>query len=764
VAVTLTHKTTGGTGTDGTSATTASISLDAGKVILVATYVDKGSAAGSDVQTLTDSGSGATWDEVDVEDFAASNRSRLRLFRAVLASPFTGTLTVNTSSTHGYFGWSVVQCEGAATGSNGADAIVQTVSVDDGGVSAAALTVNLAALSDPANVTFGFMGKISTAVVTAGSGFTELGENNAEQTIQAQWSSTGATACAWSWSGNQRHAGIAIELTEAASAPAAAELVATYTSTVAKTAGAAATATVTAAVGDVLVLAAVADCVGSSGGGTATVGKLDNGTANTATSAARQFCSAFTAASSGTLVSGTIRCHVSGDDAGVKLCVWADNAGAPGALLAVSDEQVISATTEAAYEIAFTGGEQIAIVAGTTYWIGAHHDDPSTFNFVVSRGATANVVKTAQRTYASGPADPFGSSSDQNGPSDIYLTYTEGGGGDALPTGAVTDSAGNTWTRKAFKGSTDAAGTNVEIAIYTCTVTSALNAGTVTLTPHANAAAKPFVVDRFTGITATARGTLDTAAGSSTTPSVTTADPLADDLVYGLVGYEGPAGDTGAVDGDTTGGAWSTHVKHGTTGDTDASNATLVRAWKQVTSTASQTFNPTLGTARDWQALVLVLEPDTEASSTEYPDLHVQGFTPTSDDYTIECDMVIVATSPAQQQRLVWRGEAGTPNGYMVEVRADTDTVKVVRLDSGGTRDEKHSEALAVSAATVVHVKVEATGTAHKAKWWLDAASEPGTWDIEFTDATYSAGYIGVGAAAAAEASMDFDNLEVTLA
>jgi hypothetical protein len=157
-----------------------------------------------------------------------------------------------------------------------------------------------------------------------------------------------------------------------------------------------------------------------------TLGKTDNGTGSTATSAARQFCSVFTASENGTLVSGTIRCNVSGDDAGVKIVVWADDAGAPGALLAVSDEEIISATSEAEYTLAFTGAEQITLVASTDYWIGAHHDDPSTFNFTVSRGTTSALTKSAQRTYASGPADPFGTTFDQAGPSDIYVTYDTG--------------------------------------------------------------------------------------------------------------------------------------------------------------------------------------------------------------------------------------------------------------------------------------------------------------------------------------------------
>jgi hypothetical protein len=761
VAVTLTHKTTGGTATDGTSATVTSASYDAGKVILAAVLVDKGSAAAADTPTLT--GLSATWDEVDVEAFAASDRSILRLFRTVLGSPQTGTLTIGVATTHGYFGWSVSQCENAATGSNGADAVVQTVSADDGGVSAATLTVNLTGVV-AGNVTFGCLGKISTATVTAGTNFTELGENVAEQTIQSQWSSTGEDACAWSWSGNQRHGGIAIELTEASSTPSVAELVASYTSTVPKVAGTAATATVTAAVGDVLVLHAVADCVGDSAGGTATMGKLDDGTGVTDDTVDRKAVSSFTAASSGTLQSATMRVWLSATGScNLRAVVYADSAGSPGALLATSDEEVVNWTTEQAVTCDFSGGAQISIVSGTTYWIGFHHSDPGALNFKASRGATADLVASQQDTYSGGASDPFGTVFLQPGPNDLYVTYGESGGGDALPTGAVTDSAGNTWTRKAFKGTTAAAGTDVEIAIYTCTVATALTSGTVTLTPHTASAAKCFVVDRFTGVTETARGTVDTSFGTSTVPSVTTTDPVDDDIVFGLAGFEGPSGDTVTADTDTSNGSWSTGVKHGTTGDTDASNVTLARQWKQVTATASQTWNLSLGTSRDWQSLALVLQPDVDAPSSVYTRVMVLGHVPTADDYTIELDMVIVATTPAQEQRLVWRGQPGTEQGYLVEVHPDVDTIEVSRLDAAGVRDEKLSEALAVSAATVVHVKVEATGTAHKAKWWLDGASEPGTWDVEFTDATYTTGYVGPGFAAASEASMDVDNYELTL-
>jgi hypothetical protein len=336
-----------------------------------------------------------------------------------------------------------------------------------------------------------------------------------------------------------------------------------------------------------------------------------------------------------------------------------------------------------------------------------------------------------------------------------------GGSTESLETGSVTDSGGNTWTRVIYSGSTEAALTASDAAVYVCTVTAPLSAGTVTLTCNALTAAKAFVVDRWTGLTATVRGTAVGAGGTSTSPSVTHAGPNDGDVVYGVVGVEGPTVDTTTADADSSSGSWSAQVKHGTNAGTDVSNIYVARQYKVVTATASQTYNPTI-TSRDWQAVTVTFQPGTTVAPSGEPDyIHVQGIDPTANDYTIEVDFVVLATTAAQQ-RVVWRGQTDG-SYYAAELAPDLDTMTVYSVDGDGVRTEEHSEALAVSVADVVHVKVNAVGTAHKVRWWLNAASEPGTWDIEFTDATLTDGYVGLGAAADTELSFDFDDFTLTL-
>ena len=760
---TATHKTTGGSATPGTSAVTGSITCDAGKLITVGVVVDTGFGGGA-AATPTLSGLGATWDAVLLRVGGASNRTALRVFRTVLGSEQTGTLTIGVTGSHASFEWTVIQWEDAATGSNGADGILQPTSANDGGVAAATFTVNLSALSDASNVTFGVLSKVGTANTTAGTGFAELGEHSSEVTIQSQWSSTGATACAWSWSGNQRHLGAAMEIVAASTpaTPADVELAATYTSIASKTAGATATATVSADVGDVLVMAAAADNVGGGSGGTATLGKTDDGTGTTATSNARKTVSQFTPSSAGTVQSLTMRVYLdAAGSAGVRGVIFADAAGAPGALLAVTDDGTVNWTTETSYTLNFTGANLITLTSGTPYWIGIHHDDPGTPNVVVSRGTTTGAVASNQDTFGDGTATPFGTVFAQAGPNDVYVTYGEAGGGEALPTGAVTDTGSNTWTRAGYKGSSAGALTDVETALYVCSVTTALSNGTVTLTPHASAVAKAFFVWRFRGLTATVRGTPDTAGGSGINPAVTTADPQDTDVVLGIVATEGPVGDTVAGDADTTNGTWSAVTKHGTSGGDAISNVLIAGQWKQVTATGSQSLSMVIP-GGDWQALaVTLLAGEASSAPAEYDYVRIQGLEPPGDDYTIEVAMRVVSVTGAQQQRVVWRGQ--TAGGYYaVEVQPDADTVSVYRYDPSG-RSEQHSAALAMSAATVVHIKVQAVGSDHKVRYWLDAASEPGTWQSEFSDATYADGFVGLGGAAEGAQSFDFDDFTLTV-
>lgn len=162
----------------------------------------------------------------------------------------------------------------------------------------------------------------------------------------------------------------------------------------------------------------------------ATFGKTDNGASTTTASADRKSVSTATPASSGTVTSLSARLWTN-NAAGAtvfKGVIYADSTGAPGALLATSDEGNISGNTESEITVNFSGANQISIVSGTPYWIGVHIQDPGTVSWVFSRADDTTQVKVNADTYSDGPTDPYGAANDQNGPMDVFVTYTESGG------------------------------------------------------------------------------------------------------------------------------------------------------------------------------------------------------------------------------------------------------------------------------------------------------------------------------------------------
>lgn len=158
----------------------------------------------------------------------------------------------------------------------------------------------------------------------------------------------------------------------------------------------------------------------------AVFGKITDGASNSASSADRMFVSTATPASSGTATSVTVRCWITAGTGVGRGVIYANSAGAPGALLATSDELTISNTAEAENVFTLSGANQIAIVSGTPYWIGWAWDDPGVASMTTSRDATASGRQEQVFTYPTMP-NPFGTAAAINtGPIDAYVTYTEG--------------------------------------------------------------------------------------------------------------------------------------------------------------------------------------------------------------------------------------------------------------------------------------------------------------------------------------------------
>jgi hypothetical protein len=156
---------------------------------------------------------------------------------------------------------------------------------------------------------------------------------------------------------------------------------------------------------------------GEPGGSTITVGKVTDGSASSASTSDKTAVSLHTAGGDGILVSGRARVWVSGGSATANLVVYANTGGEPGALLAQSNDKTITSTTEIETGFTFSGAEQIAIVDGTSYWVGVSWLDPGTESLTISRDAVAG----GRRESSAYLPDPFGTPATLTGPIDAFL-------------------------------------------------------------------------------------------------------------------------------------------------------------------------------------------------------------------------------------------------------------------------------------------------------------------------------------------------------
>lgn len=164
-------------------------------------------------------------------------------------------------------------------------------------------------------------------------------------------------------------------------------------------------------------------------GGSATVGQTTGGDATASSSADKMVASRFTCDTAGTLAEGHTRAWL--DTSGSttsKMVVYADSGDAPGAKLATSDQITISQTAaDTVQNYVFSGAAQIALTAGTDYWIAVAWDDPGTPNLIFSRGSLSAQRVESTATYGT-PPDPFGTISGTfTGPIDAWVALVVGG-------------------------------------------------------------------------------------------------------------------------------------------------------------------------------------------------------------------------------------------------------------------------------------------------------------------------------------------------
>lgn len=195
-----------------------------------------------------------------------------------------------------------------------------------------------------------------------------------------------------------------------------------------------------------------------------------------------------------------------------------------------------------------------------------------------------------------------------------YVAMDNIGASGVATTLAVTDSKSNTWTVLAANNRTPGAAANDGTTgrwAY-CKVTTAYVAtNTVTFTAGGSVTAKAIEIIEVANVHATSPIAVSqtTATGTGTTPSVGITPTAVNQLVLGMVAAEAPSADTWTADTDTTDGPWGSLSRIGSSNATATNNQAVLAQAKVVFGTSAQTFNPTLGTSRDWAATAIVIAP-----------------------------------------------------------------------------------------------------------------------------------------------------------
>ena len=210
--IATTSLTSGSDNTDQDVYTTASISPSANALVLAAVVTATNTAT---ERTITLSGNGLTWVQIDSLNFNPGNpERRVTLFRALGPSPSAGAVTITSDGTNtiGCL-WSIVEFSGVdISGTNGSGAIVQSA---NNTANATSITVTLGSFSSTGNATYGAFGIDTNEAQTVGSGFTAI--HDVETTapvmeIFTEWKKGNDTSVDESSATSDLRGGIAVEM------------------------------------------------------------------------------------------------------------------------------------------------------------------------------------------------------------------------------------------------------------------------------------------------------------------------------------------------------------------------------------------------------------------------------------------------------------------------------------------------------------------------------------------------------------------------
>jgi len=211
--------------TNGTGFTTASVSPTGDYLQLLAVHGSNTGGGGAPAVPSI-SGNGLTWVLIAEADTDTSYSS-VFLFRAMGASPSTGTITITYAETMDDCQWSLSEFTGVDTGgTNGSAAIVQSA-VNTVGVTAS-ITATLAAFGSANNATYGAFGQLyagdgTPPSATPGTGFTEITEDGFDDGsytsgLQTQWRDDNDTTVDITWDSSYDCGVVAVEIKAGAAA------------------------------------------------------------------------------------------------------------------------------------------------------------------------------------------------------------------------------------------------------------------------------------------------------------------------------------------------------------------------------------------------------------------------------------------------------------------------------------------------------------------------------------------------------------------
>lgn len=200
----------------------------------------------------------------------------------------------------------------------------------------------------------------------------------------------------------------------------------------------------------------------------------------------------------------------------------------------------------------------------------------------------------------------------------LFVAYDNSGASGADPYSAISDNLGNPWNKVFAQLRTpgSAANDGLVLAVFDCLVATPITTSdTITVSfGGTTTVARAYALHEITAAAGSyaARhvGTLQNAAGASTTPSLTTASIPSGDLLVAAMGAEHNSAIT--ADSDVSNGTWSTHQTSGVGVTTAGMEISSQR--KPITGTGTQTYNLTI-TSADWASLAFAYREATDASA-----------------------------------------------------------------------------------------------------------------------------------------------------